>query len=115
MRYRGAETRTRRTWVAAGLLALALAAFAAAPSAQAPPAFEVQEATIAEIHAAMRAGRLTCRALVEQYLRRIDTYDKNGPALNAIVVTNPDALTLADDSIAGSPPAGPSARSTACR
>ena len=45
----------------------------------------------------MRAGRLSCRALVEQYLRRIDTFDKNGPALNAIVVVNPDALKLADE------------------
>jgi len=44
----------------------------------------------------MKAGRLTCRALVEQYLRRIDMFDKNGPALNAIVVTNPDALKQAD-------------------
>ena len=79
------------------MFALAFIAFAVAPSAQAPPAFEAQEATIAEIHAAMRAGRLSCRALVEQYLRRIDTFDKNGPALNAIVVTNPDALKLADD------------------
>jgi Asp-tRNA(Asn)/Glu-tRNA(Gln) amidotransferase A subunit family amidase len=85
----------RRPRVAAGLLALA--AFAAPARAQAPPAFEVQEATIAEIHAAMRAGHLSCRALVEQYLRRIDTLDKNGPALNAIVVTNPDALKVADE------------------
>ena len=83
--------------MAAGLLALALIAFAAAPSAQAPPAFEVQETTIAQIHAELRAGRLSCRALVEQYLRRIDTYDKNGPGLNAIVVMNPDALKLADE------------------
>ena len=44
----------------------------------------------------MKAGRLTCRALVEQYLRRIDTFDKNGPAINAIVITNPDALKQAD-------------------
>ena len=67
-------------------------------SAQAPPPapFEVQEATIAQIHAAMKAGRLTCRGLVEQYLRRIDAFDKNGPALNAIVVTNPDAMKQAD-------------------
>ena len=78
------------------------------PSAQAPPAFEVQEATIAQIHAAMRAGRLTCRGLVEQYLRRIDAYDKNGPAINAIVVTNPDALTLAPTNwIAASRAGGP--------
>ena len=79
------------------LIGLLLFVFAAMPSAQAPPAFEVQEATIAQIHAALRAGRLTCRGLVEQYLRRIDAYDKNGPAINAIVVTNPDALKLADD------------------
>src|SRR5687767_414576 len=44
----------------------------------------------------MKAGRLTCRALVEQYLRRIDTFDKNGSAINAIVITNPDALKQAD-------------------
>jgi Asp-tRNA(Asn)/Glu-tRNA(Gln) amidotransferase A subunit family amidase len=55
------------------------------------------EASIAQIHAAMRAKTLTCRALVEQYLRRIDAYDKNGPALNAIVVINPNVLKEADD------------------
>lgn len=69
---------------------------AALPSAQAPPPFDVHEATISQIHATMKAGRLTCRGLVEQYLRRIDAYDKNGPALNAIVVTNADALKQAD-------------------
>lgn len=70
-------------WLALGLLL-----------AQAP--FVLEEATIAEIHAAMRDGRLTCRSLVEQYLRRIEAYDKNGPALNAIVVVNPGALRTAD-------------------
>jgi amidase len=59
---------------------------------QAPP-FAVEEATIAQIHAAMKNGTLTCQALVSQYLRRIDAYDKNGPAINAIVVINPAALT----------------------
>jgi Asp-tRNA(Asn)/Glu-tRNA(Gln) amidotransferase A subunit family amidase len=63
----------------------------AMPSAQAPPPFEVHEATIAQIHSAMKAGRLTCRGLVEMYLKRIDTFDKNGPAINAIVMTNPEA------------------------
>ncbi len=52
--------------------------------------FDVQEATIANIHAAMRAKQLTCRALVETYLQRIEKFDKQGPALNAIVVTNPE-------------------------
>ena len=72
-----------------------LLAFVALPSAQTPP-FEVHEATIAQIHSAMKGGRLTCRALVEQYLRRIDAFDKNGPAVNAIVITNPEALKQAD-------------------
>lgn len=49
------------------------------------------------MHAALKAGRVTCRALVEQYLRRIDAYDKNGPGINAIVLTNPKALEQADD------------------
>ncbi len=73
------------------------------PSAQTPARpdtaapFRVEEATIADIHAAMKAGRLTCRALVEAYLRRIEAYDKNGPAINAIVVTNSEALVRADE------------------
>jgi Asp-tRNA(Asn)/Glu-tRNA(Gln) amidotransferase A subunit family amidase len=68
----------------------------AVPTAQTPGPFRVEEASIAEIHAALEAKRTTCRALVEQYLRRIDAYDKNGPALNAIVQVNPEALAQAD-------------------
>jgi amidase len=64
--------------------------------AQSLPPFEVHEAGIAQIHEAMKAGRVTCRSLVEHYLRRIDTFDKNGPALNAIVITNPNVLREAD-------------------
>src|SRR5881628_2473790 len=55
-----------------------------------------EEATIADIHAAFKAKTLTCRGLVQMYLDRIEAYDKKGPALNAIVVTNPDALKVAD-------------------
>ncbi len=64
-------------------------AFLEAPAE--PPAFEIVEATIAEIHAAMREGRVTARELVDASLARIEAYDKSGPALNAIVVVNPDA------------------------
>ena len=59
--------------------------------------FEVEEATIAQVHDAMKAGRLTCRALVDQYLKRIDAYDKNGPAINAIVLINPEVEEQADE------------------
>src|SRR5580658_11057044 len=59
--------------------------------AQATPPFEVEEATIGQVHEAMRSGRLTCRELVDAYIRRIRVYDKNGPAINAIVTINPEA------------------------
>ncbi len=59
-------------------------------------AFRVDETTIADVHAAIRNGALTCRALVQAYLDRIAAYDKQGPAINAITVVNPDALATAD-------------------
>ena len=64
---------------------------------QSLPPFRVEEATITQIQDALKAGRVTCRAVVEQYLRRIEAYDKNGPAINAIIMTNPEALKQADD------------------
>jgi Asp-tRNA(Asn)/Glu-tRNA(Gln) amidotransferase A subunit family amidase len=70
---------------------------ATASRAAPPPRFEVEEATIAEAHDAMKAGRLTCRALVDDYIRRIETYDKNGPAVNAIVTLNPEARKRAEE------------------
>jgi Asp-tRNA(Asn)/Glu-tRNA(Gln) amidotransferase A subunit family amidase len=66
-------------------------------AAQPPTPFQVEETTIAQIQSAFRDGSLTCRSLVEQYLKRIDAHDKRGAALNAIVMTNPDALARADD------------------
>ncbi len=57
----------------------------------------MEEATIAQVHDAMKAGHLTCRELVGHYLRRIAAYDKNGPAINSIVILNPDAEKQADE------------------
>jgi Asp-tRNA(Asn)/Glu-tRNA(Gln) amidotransferase A subunit family amidase len=65
--------------------------------AQTPSTFVIDETTIAQVHAAFRAGSLTCRSLVEQYLSRIDAHDKRGAALNAIVLVNPNARAAADD------------------
>src|SRR5687767_10223166 len=66
-------------------------AIGAAAQAQTPPgpAFRLLEATIDDIHAAFRANRLTCRALVDGYLRRIEAYDQAGPRLNAVQTVNP--------------------------
>ena len=68
----------------------------AGPHVQPRAALQIEESTIAQLHAAMRDGQLTCRALVAHYLRRIDAYDKAGPAINAIVLVNPNALSEAD-------------------
>ncbi|MGQ0647845.1 MAG: amidase family protein [Gemmatimonadaceae bacterium] len=64
--------------------------------AQSAPPFVLEEATIGDIHGAMRAGTLTCRQLVSAYLRRIDAYDKNGPSINSLIVVHPRALATAD-------------------
>ena len=57
--------------------------------------FNPEEATVASVHAALAAGRLTCVRLVESYLERIAAYDDKGPALNAIITINRAALETA--------------------
>jgi amidase len=59
--------------------------------------FEVEETTIAQVHEAMKAGRLSCAGLVGKYLDRIAAYDKNGPGINAIVLVNPEVRREAEE------------------
>jgi amidase len=59
--------------------------------------FDVVEATIDGIQAAMRSGGLTCTQLVQSYLDRIAAYDQAGPKLNAVQNVNPRALQQAAD------------------
>src|SRR6266567_3266595 len=68
-------------------------------SASAPPEvkpFELEETTIAELQDGMKSGNFTAHSLVEKYMGRIDEIDKRGPAVNAIIELNPDALSIAD-------------------
>ena len=63
--------------------------------------FELDEITIPELQDGMKSGRFTARSLTEKYLARIDEIDKpdrdkRGPAINAIIEINPDALAIAD-------------------
>jgi amidase len=63
--------------------------------------FELDEITIPELQDGMKSGRFTARLLAEKYLGRIDEIDKpdsakHGPAVNAIIELNPDALSIAD-------------------
>lgn len=75
---------------------LTLVAVIATSPVSAQSRFDVVEAGIADIHAAFESGVLTCRGLVDLYLERIAAYDKNGPALNAVVLVNPNATAVAD-------------------
>lgn len=54
--------------------------------------YPVVEATIAQLRAALEAGRTTSVELTRAYLARIAAYDHGGPRLNAVPVLNPAAL-----------------------
>jgi Asp-tRNA(Asn)/Glu-tRNA(Gln) amidotransferase A subunit family amidase len=90
---------------AAAAVGIALALAGAGPAAlrgQTPrparpaAAFDVTEQSIDELQRAMKAGEVTSRRLVDLYLARIEAYDTQGPALNAIVSVNPRAREAAD-------------------
>ena len=57
--------------------------------------FDLLNASVADIQAAVAAGALTYEQLVRLYLNRIDAYDKQGPRLNAIIEINRNAVETA--------------------
>ncbi|WP_129656811.1 amidase [Rothia halotolerans] len=61
-------------------------------------AYDVVEASIPQLRAALEEGRTTSEELVEAYLARIEAYDSSGIRLNALVVMNPEALEEARES-----------------
>jgi amidase len=67
-----------------------------APTLRSQSTFELDEATIPQLQDWMASGRYTSRRLVELYLQRIAELDGKGPTLRSVIVTNPDALTIAD-------------------
>src|SRR5436853_1986386 len=91
----------RRTCALATLVAVAISAVCAAPGHaqtrkdKAVP-FQIVEATVDDIHAAFKSGKLTARQLVQGYIDRINAYDKAGPNINSVITINPNALEEAD-------------------
>jgi Asp-tRNA(Asn)/Glu-tRNA(Gln) amidotransferase A subunit family amidase len=67
-----------------------------APAVPAASSYDVMEKSIEELQRAMAAREVTSRQLVDLYLARIEAYDKQGPALNAVVALNPQARATAD-------------------
>jgi amidase len=100
------ERITRRSFLkasttagAAGALAttgtVAGAGAALAGSDDHVPPFPFEEKSIAELQAAMTAGRLSSRRLTQAYLRRIRRIDLSGIQLNSVIEVNPDAVEIA--------------------
>lgn len=56
----------------------------------------IEEVDIARLQSQMQSGAFTSRALTQAYLDRIAALDDAGPALNAVIELNPDALEEAD-------------------
>ena len=84
---------TDRFRQAASLSIVQTALTVATPTASA--IFNLEDATIADINEAFKAKALTSEQLVQLYLNRIHAYDKQGPAINALITVNPNALEIA--------------------
>ena len=67
-----------------------------APTPAAPPAFELDEATVADLQKRMSSGADSARSIAAKYMARIEALDRRGPELRAILEINPDALAIAE-------------------
>ena len=105
---RNVSRRAVLKWGAAssmGVGALGLAAAAgpgqlaggrSAAMAQQAPFSDLEEATLADLRAALDGGQMSVRELVDAYLARIDAIDRAGPRLNSVIEVNPEAQAIAD-------------------
>ena len=87
------------------------------PTTEAPPIEPthprvggMQNLSVEELRQQMATGELTAESVTRFFLGRIKALDEAGPRLNAIIETNPDAISIAralDRDFAGSGPTGP--------
>src|SRR5260370_34365232 len=80
--------------VTSALLVLAIPVTVSAATKPKAAPFSVVEASISDIQAALKDGRVTSHELVQQYLQRIATYEDK---LHAAITINPNALKEADE------------------
>ena len=57
----------------------------------------LEEMAISGLQGGYSEGKFTVTEVVTAYLARITEIDKNGPALNSIIIVNPDALAIAKE------------------
>jgi len=88
----------RPTRLRGATIGFAVALATAILSAQPPrsTAFDLEEATVAQLQRRMETGEDTSRTLVDKYLARIQAVDRSGPELRSILEINPDATSIAD-------------------
>ena len=79
---------------AAGL-GVAATPHALAATATGGDSFRWNEATIADLQAAMASGDTSALHLARDYMRRIEEKDFSGPKLNSVIELNPDAEAIA--------------------
>ena len=75
--------------------ALALAGPASATPRRRVKPFALDELTITQLQGLMTSGSASAVSLVKKYRARIEDIDRRGPALNAVIELNPDALAIA--------------------
>ncbi len=104
-------TRFHNQRLVVGVLTATLlaASSAASPLHPAAASFDVVEASITEMQAAMERGEVTSVDLVDAYLARIAAYDHEGPRLESVLRINPrarDTAAALDDERRASGPRG---------
>jgi hypothetical protein len=65
----------------------------AACSSEPKNTFSLVEATISDVQNAVKSGQLSCRAVVEGYIARINEYDR-ARGIHAITAINPKATKI---------------------
>ncbi|HZJ01737.1 MAG TPA: amidase [Gemmatimonadaceae bacterium] len=72
--------------------------------------FELEEVTITDLQREMASGKRSSQSITRDYLERIESMDRRGPTIRAVIETNPDALSIAralDDERKSRGPRGP--------
>lgn len=77
------------------LAATGLLTAIAATAQTVPDRFDLVEATVPQMQAAMQSRLLSSEELIRAYLARIEAYDDNGPLLNSYLHVNPQAVMAA--------------------
>jgi len=66
--------------------------------AQGPPPkkpIKVEGLSISQIQKKYQTGEFTIQQVVQTYINRINSLDKNGPTLRSVIMVNPDAMKIA--------------------